>query len=166
MVITAARNDISPKSAFDSRSGRWQRTLREYLRPWKLATLAAGLALLVMGSLHYRFQDWDIGISLVMGLLAYVFAPWTVRAFVERRWRLAPPALLAAWFTIDGVYVAYNELLGHWYVRDANFYASSCLYLLCGFVWLYRGSLRELCADVTKALRRVPTAPGSRREAP
>lgn len=129
--------------------------LTDYLRPWKLATLAVGLSLLILGSWYYQFQDWDIGISLIMGLLAYLFAPWSVRVFIERGWKLAPLALLAAWFTIDGVYVAYNELMGHWYVREANFYASTCLYLLCGFIWLYRGSLAQMQDDLTAALRRA-----------
>ena len=40
--------------------------LREYLRPWKLATLAFGIALLIAGSFYYEAPDWDIPISLIM----------------------------------------------------------------------------------------------------
>ena len=29
-------------------------------------------------------------------------------------------------------------------MREANFYASSCLYWLCGFIWLHNGPLRTL----------------------
>ena len=32
--------------------------LREYLRPWKLATLAFGIALLIAGSFYYEAPDW------------------------------------------------------------------------------------------------------------
>jgi hypothetical protein len=40
-----------------------------------------------------------------------------------------------------GVYIGYNTLLGHWYVRDPNFYASTCLYSLCGFIWRHEEAL-------------------------
>lgn len=124
--------------------------LREYLRPWKLFSLALGLGWLIWGAFHYQFQDWDVGISLIMGGLAYGLAPWSVWVFVERRWALMPLATFAAWFTIDGVYVLYNELLGHWYLRQENFYASSCLYLLCGFGWMYRGDLYSLLQELRR----------------
>ena len=114
------------------------------LQPWKLVTLGIGLGLLVAGSFHYDFADWDVGISLLMGVMAYVFAPWSVRALVRKEWRKLPLILFLYWLTVDGVYVGYNELLGRWYVREANFYATSCLYWLCGFVWLHRGPFRDV----------------------
>jgi hypothetical protein len=124
--------------------------LHEYLRPWKLLTFAIGMAWLVWGVFYYQFEDWDIGISLLMGTMAYLFAPWSVAVFAERRWRAVPAAVFLAWLTIDGVYVGYNELLGHWYPRLENFYASACLYLLCGFGWLYRGDLRSLWVQLRR----------------
>lgn len=53
--------------------------LSEYLRPWKLVTLAVGIALLIFGSLHYKAPDWDIPISFIMAILAYLTAPWGIR---------------------------------------------------------------------------------------
>ena len=47
----------------------------DYLRPWKLVTLALGLGLLIAGSIYYQFEDWDVGISLIMGTLTYLFTP-------------------------------------------------------------------------------------------
>jgi hypothetical protein len=126
--------------------------LSEYLRPWKLFTLAIGMAWLIWGVFYYQFEDWDIPISLMMGIMAYLFAPWSVSVFVERRWNLAPVALFLAWLTIDGVYVGYNGLMGHWYPRLENFYASTCLFLLCGFGWMYRGDLRSLFLQIRKVL--------------
>jgi hypothetical protein len=42
--------------------------LRSYtqklLRPWKLCTLAIGIALLIAGSFYYQAPEWDIPISL------------------------------------------------------------------------------------------------------
>ena len=118
--------------------------LAPFLRPWKLLSLAAGLSFLIGGSYYYRFEDWDVGISLLMGIMTYLFAPWSVRMLVLQQWRWLPVVLFLYWLTVDGAYVAYNEYFGHWYVREANFYASSCLYWLCGFIWLHDGPLREL----------------------
>lgn len=113
------------------------------LRPWKLTTLAIGLALLIAGAFYYQFQDWDIGISLIMGIMAYVFAPWSVRALIARQWSKLPLVLFLYWLAVDGVYVGYNELLGRWYVREANFWCSTTLYWLCGVIWFYDGPLLE-----------------------
>ena len=123
----------------------------EYLRPWKLFTLAAGIALLLIGALLQIAPDWDIPISFIMALLAYLTAPWSLRVLLDRRWRLLPLALLATWFTVDGCYALY------WHFRDPaalalmrawNFPASLALYGLCGVLWLYRGSLRELSNEI------------------
>jgi hypothetical protein len=125
--------------------------LTEYFRPWKLATLAVGIALLILGSFYYGAPDWDIPISLIMAILAYLAAPWSLRIILERRWRLLPAMLFATWFTVDGCYAIY------WYFKDAavlelmrsvNFPASLSLYGTCGIVWLYRGSLRQLVSEI------------------
>ena len=130
----------------------------EYLRPWKLFTLAAGIVLLVIGALLEIAPDWDIAISFIMALLAYLTAPWSLRVLIERRWRLLPLALLATWFTVDGCYVLY------WHFRNPralelmrayNFPASLGLYGLCGVLWLYRGTLAELASDLGEELSGV-----------
>lgn len=118
--------------------------MNDYFRPWKLFTFAGGMAWLIYGALNYAIPDWDVGISLIMGLLAYVTAPWAVRVLLQRRYRLYPLALLAWWFTVDGSYWLYHTAMGNEMFRLANFYASTTLYFLCGFIWLHNGSLREL----------------------
>lgn len=128
---------------FRTASSSSVRCLQDLRQPWKLVTLAVGLSLLVAGSYYYELQDWDVGISLLMGVMAYVFAPWSVRTLIRRDWRKLPLILFLYWLTVDGVYVGYNELLGHWHVREANFYASSCLYWLCGLIWLHVGPLSK-----------------------
>jgi len=45
----------------------------------------------------------------------------------------------------------YNSLLHHAMLRYENFCASSALYFLAGMLWLYRGSLRELWAELLAA---------------
>ena len=126
--------------------------MKELLRPWKLATLAAGIALLVAGSYLQPAPDWDIPISLIMALLAYLAAPWSLRVIVERRWRWWPAMLVATWFTVDGCYWIYWSIknpVALDLMRSANWPASLCLYAICGLVWYYRGSLRDALKAVS-----------------
>jgi len=81
-----------------------------------------------------------------MASLAYLFAPWSVRVVIERRWRDLPAMLFVTWFTVDGCYWLYwrtKNPVALELMRDANFLASLALYGICGVLWLYRGSLRE-----------------------
>ncbi len=124
--------------------------VREWRRPWKLATLAIGIALLIAGAFWYEAPDWDIPISFIMAILTYLTAPWSLRVLVERRWRRLPLMLFFTWFTVDGCYWLYwrtKDPVALEMMRDANFLASLTLYGICGVLWLYRGSLRELLRD-------------------
>lgn len=125
--------------------------LAELLRPWKLFTLAVGLGLLVAGSFYVKAPDWDIPISFIMGILAYLTAPWSLRIILERRWRRLPMMLLLTWFTVDGCYWLY------WHFRDpvalrlmraANAPASLALYGMCGLIWQYCGTARSLALEI------------------
>lgn len=135
----------------------------EYVRPWKLFSLACGIALLIAGAFYFEAPDWDVPISLIMALLAYLTAPWSMRVILERQWKKWPAMLFATWFTVDGSYWLYwrfNDPIALEMMREANFPASLSLYGICGVIWLYRGSLTELLADTKRALRgtRAPTA--------
>lgn len=140
-----------------------QRYVAELARPWKLLSFGVGMAWLLYGARNYGISDWDVGISLIMGGLTYLCAPWSVRVIMHclrYRPRLWGPwiavALFVAWIVVDGVYVLYHTALGNQMFRLENFYASSALYFLAGAIWLYSGSLRELLANV-RALIRGPT---------
>jgi hypothetical protein len=131
--------------------------LTEFRRPWKLCTLAIGISLLIFGAFYYRAPDWDIPISFIMAMLAYLTAPWSIRIIVERTWRLWPAMLFATWFSVDGCYWIYwhfKNPVALELMREANFFASLSLYGMCGVIWLYRGSLRELYLE-TKAMWRT-----------
>ena len=130
--------------------------LREYQRPWKIITLLAGVALLMMGSIYDAAPDWDIPISLIMAVLAYLTAPWSMRTLLDRRWAQIPLALFYTWFTVDGCYALY------WHFKDpgalelmrsANFPASLSLYGLCGVIWLYNGSLKQLYSAIRNVIK-------------
>ena len=127
--------------------------MREFLRPWKLATFLTGLALLLAGAFYFDYSDWDAGISVIMALLTYLTAPWATRALLERRYRARPLAVFYWYFSVDGCYWLYHTARGNMMVRDGNFWASTPLYFLMGCVWLYRGSLREFRGDIHAAVQ-------------
>lgn len=117
-----------------------------YLRPWKLVTLFLGFSFLFWGA-HYEIApDWDFGISVIMGLLTYLTAPWSARVVINREWSKLPVALSFYYITVDLVYVIYwNQVNPNaLFMRPANFFASSCMYWLCGFIWIHNGSLSHL----------------------
>jgi hypothetical protein len=129
--------------------------IAELVRPWKLISFAIGLGWLLFGALNYGISDWDVGISLIMGGLTYLSAPWSVRTLLTavryrpRNWILQIGlALVVAWIVVDGVYYLYHSVMGNQMLRSENFYASSALYFLAGSIWLYRGSLCEFLANV------------------
>lgn len=130
---------------------------REYLRPWKLASLAAGIALLILGARLTPAMDWDIPISLVMAGCTYLTAPCSLRTLLERNWRNTPLALFSTWCSVDGCYALYWHFKNPTaleLMRSANAPASLALYGICGTIWLYRGSLRELGDEVRTAIGR------------
>ncbi|HEY9101089.1 hypothetical protein [Chitinimonas sp.] len=128
--------------------------MREFCRPWKLATFSLGLLWLLWGAGHYQLSDWDVGVSLLMAGFTFLTAPWAVRVLLTRDWRHWPAALLYTWWAVDGIYWVYHTLEGHPTLREAQWPTSLCLYLLCGCLWLWRGSLTELAHAVQQALRR------------
>ena len=105
--------------------------VHELARPWKLATFALGMAWLFYGAVMYGIADWDVGVSVVMGLLTYLCAPWTVYVlgsaclFRPRHWWVhACVALMVAVLVVDTSYLAYHGIAGNPVYRDANFRAS------------------------------------------
>lgn len=138
----------------------------ELLRPWKLVTLAIGVGLLIVGSFVYEAPDWDIPLSILMALVAYVSAPWCMRVMVERRWRHWPAMLLLTWFGVDGCYAAYWSIVDPValeLMRAANAPASLSLFWAVGLFWMYKGSLRELAQDSSMFLRGRPGSAGGGR---
>lgn len=132
---------------------------RELARPWKLASFAVGMGWLIFGALNYDIADWDVGVSLVMGGVTYVCAPWSVfiigsaLRFRPRHWWFhVLLALAVAVLVVDSSYLVYHGIVGNQTYRDANFQASLPLYFLAGTLWLYRGSLRSLIAGVRSAI--------------
>lgn len=126
-------------------------SLHDYLRPWKLFSLACGIGLLLIGSVVEKAMDWDFPICFIMAISTYIFSPITARTLFyshfRSNWKYWLLAIFGLWLSVDGVYWAYWSMKNPAVVdamRDANFPASLCLYLICGFLWLYDGSLKQL----------------------
>lgn len=119
---------------------RYLLPLNDYLSQRNLFFLIAGLMFLFTGAELSGLPDWDIPVSVLMALCAYVTAAPTLRVVLERRWAHAPYAAFWTWFTVDGSYLAYWTLVDPevLVLRPANAAASLALYLMCGLVWYPR----------------------------
>lgn len=122
----------------------WNEYIADLLQPWKLVTLTMGLSWLFYGAVTYGIQDWDVGVSIIMASLTYISASWCVRAIIGKQWKMVAGVIIMSWFSIDGSYVLWHTLAGNDMLRDANLPASAALYWLCGFIWLPRGSLKDI----------------------
>ena len=133
---------------------------REYLRPWKLMTWLLGMGWLFWGALYLHYPDWDMGVSIIMGTLTYLFAPWSI-ATVYKAIKYKPKhyifhillSLFVAWLTIDGSYTVWHTYAGNQMIRLYQAPASTFLYLLTGFFWWYRGSLKDFLIDLKKEVK-------------
>lgn len=115
--------------------------MAEYLRPAKLLTLAAGLAFLIAGALFSGLPDWDIPVSLLMGVCAYFTAAPVLRVIMEGRWQYSFYAAFWTWITVDATYALYWGMVNPTMVfelRTANAFASLALFLAAGLVWYYQ----------------------------
>jgi hypothetical protein len=128
---------------------------KEWLRPWNLFILAIGMTWLFYGALNWGYPDWDIGVSIIMGLLTYMLAPWSVSTFIKSikykpsGWLLAIGLCILSWlFVVDFSYFLWHTYKGNTMIRYENFIASSFLYLMAGFTWIYKGTFKELLNDI------------------
>jgi len=133
---------------------------REWFRPWKLVIFALSMEALLYGALFYSIPDWDVGVTLLMGVPTYLCAPWcvnTLQSAVRYQppgwWWKIPVALGLAYVIVDPVYWVYHSLAGNPTFREENFKVSYPLFFLAGFAWWYCGSLRELWAELRWVFR-------------
>ena len=102
----------------------------------KNVTFAIGMCWLIYGALTYHIQDWDVGVSLVMGFFTYCTADLTVRIIRNRQYKLFPVAVLLTWLAVDISYSAYWMIVDESrMMRREQWLPSLCLYLLCGVIW-------------------------------
>lgn len=126
--------------------------MNELIRPWKLITFSIGFGLLIFGALYTKFSDWDIGVSIIMAVLTYITAPWSIRIIIARRWKYFPLVIFYGWLSVDGSYCAWHSFMGNQMLRDGQWQCSLALWLLCGFIWMWEGSLSDLFKSARKAV--------------
>jgi hypothetical protein len=111
------------------------------LKPWRLVTLAFGIAVLLYGAAVEQAPDWDYGVSWLMALVAYTTAPLAIRLLCSLEWKQALLAVALVWFGADGCYAIYWHFVNPRaleLMRDANAPASTLLFLLAGVIWRQR----------------------------
>lgn len=103
---------------------------------WKPVTFTVGLLGLIYGAIFWNYQDWDIPLSVFMACAAYLSADRLVNAIMSRNLIKIIILLPMAWLAVDGSYWLYWHLVDTTVmIRQGQWPASACLYLLCGFVW-------------------------------
>lgn len=131
---------------------------KELLRPWKLVSFSMALGYYIWGAVRYQCPTWDIPVSIIMSVLTYVFAPWTVDAIYSlfrhrpRNWGFGLLLCLAIIYVCaSGSYELYNLWnLGYWPPPTywVNLYYSSLMFFAAGMLWRFQGSLKMLLTAV------------------
>jgi uncharacterized membrane protein (UPF0136 family) len=112
-----------------------------YRNPLNLAALAIGLIILVSGSYIEQLPDWDVGISLIMGVMTYFAAPFVIKSILTRKHLIL--AFVAYWITVDTSYVMYNSYLHHPFFRTENLIVSTLLFFIFGLIMKLGDMLRS-----------------------
>ena len=143
--------------------GRLGAYLRNLLRPWKATTFLLGTSFFVWGALYYQLPTWDVGVSVLMSVACYLFAPWAVSMGMEAvRWRIGRwwarllLSVVLVYLVGSGSYEVYNTVrMGmHPVTYWENLFFSLPVTIIAGVVWRFDGSLRALLAAVLGVLRR------------
>lgn len=124
----------------------------EYTKPWKLATLAAGMLWLIAGSYITEFPDWDIGICLVMGITTYLAHPWALRFKTLSQAVLSVILCVAC---VDLFYAIYWQIKNPYVLqlmRSAQWPLSLCYYLTAVVIWNYG---EQFISSSSSLLRRL-----------
>lgn len=110
--------------------------------PWKLATFAAGAALITLVAPYTGDPTWDYADGFFMSLLCYATAPWVVAVlYLAARGRARPAEVyvaVCAWlFSASWSYDIYLVWRDGRYPITwlPNLFASSLIYLCAGLFW-------------------------------
>lgn len=122
-----------------------------YLQPWKLVTLALGIAALILGRFYYSADDWTISLSIVMGVAAYYCAPISYHQLRQGTFMGGLIAAVLGWLVVDFSYTTWNVAMGDPIYRGGQWIASTLLYIACGILW----GRNETFAQMLRGLRLV-----------
>jgi uncharacterized membrane protein len=135
--------------------------LRNLFRPWKLVTFVMGAAFFVGGAYYWAVPTWDVGVSILMSVLCFLFAPWAVdvglRACLSRKSGWIRDLIMAAgvvYMVASGSYEAYNTIrMGcHPVTYWLNLAFSIPVTIAAGLVWRYDGSVLDFVREVRSCI--------------
>lgn len=103
---------------------------------WKNVTFLIGLIGLILGGVFLNYPDWDIPISFLMAGCTYLTADKFINAIKEKSYLKVALFSIGVWVSVDGIYWLYWSLVNtSVMIREGQWLASLCLYLLCGLIW-------------------------------
>jgi len=139
--------------------------VNELLRPWKLLTFSLALMYYIWGAYRYQCPTWDVPVSILMSVLTYVFAPWTVNSMYylaqkrPKNWLLKFLICLAIMYACGSAsYELYNLWhLGYWPPPTywVNLYYSTTLFYAAGVLWRFEGTSKELINNLKNEASRL-----------
>lgn len=103
---------------------------------WKNITFLIGLFSLILGGIFLDYPDWDIALSFLMAGCTYLTADKFITSIKEKSYLMVALFSVGVWVSIDGIYWLYWSLVNtSVMIREGQWLASLCLYLLCGLIW-------------------------------
>ena len=138
---------------------------KELLRPWKLIIFSIALGYYIWGVYHYKCQTWDVPVSIIMSVLTYLFAPWTIKSLyyiIPKRpkywfWKLLI-CMVVIYACASGSYELYNWWhLGYWPPPTywVNLWYSSCAFIAAGMIWKFEGTFRKLRSSLSTDFKKI-----------
>lgn len=138
---------------------------QELFRPWKLISFSGAVGYYIWGAYYYKCPTWDVPVSIIMSVLTYALAPWTVKSLyylIQSRPKYWFLKLLICVSVIYACASASYELYNWWHLGYwppptywVNLWYSTCAFLAAGILWKFEGTLKELLTNLTADLKKV-----------
>jgi len=143
----------------------FKKYINELFRPWKLVTFSIALGYYIFGAYHYHCPTWDVPVSIIMSVLTYVFAPWTISSvyyLIKKRPRHWVLKLTICAMVIYACASGSYELYNWWHLGYhppptywVNLYYSSLIFFAAGMVWKFEGTFKELLDSLVIDFKKV-----------
>jgi hypothetical protein len=139
------------------------RYLRRLLRPWKICTFLLGTAFFIWGAYAFDAPTWDVPVSILMSIVTFLLAPWSVDQLVlgvlgHGLQRLRLIAGLAGIYACgSGSYEIYHVIWSGWHPPTywENFFFSIPTAAVAGLLWRLDMSVLEIWGKVRAAVFRA-----------
>jgi len=156
--INAGCHDIAV--FFNKRTEMLLDYFRRLMRPWKIVTFILGTAFFIWGAHAFDAPTWDMPVSIIMSVVTFLLAPWSVDQLVlgvrrrgGQRLRLAA-GLAGIYVCGSGSYEVYHLIWSGWHPPTywENFFFSIPTAIVAGMIWRVNMSVAEVWTRVRAAL--------------